>query len=266
METAVLGCGKMGAALVKGMIRGAVVGPESVALFDVDRPAMEALAAETGGMACGMVEEAVARAEVVLICVKPADVAKRIESIRALLVGKLLVSIAAGVTLGKLEAAAGDGVRVARVMPNTPALIGRGVAGYALGGASDEADAGVVERIFGSVGRVYRVKEALLDAVTAVSGSGPAYVFYFIEALAAAGESVGLTKELAMELAIGTVSGAGELVVATGEDPGKLREMVTSPAGTTLAGLNELEKAGLRGVVSAAVQAAARRSAELGAS
>jgi pyrroline-5-carboxylate reductase len=267
MKTAaVIGCGKMGAALVKGMLRAGVLAPGDLRLHDVSRAALEGLAAEAGARAADSAEDAARGADVALVCVKPGEVAGLLEGLRPTLAGKLAVSIAAGVPLSRLQTAAGDACRVARVMPNTPALIGRGVAAYALGEGATESDAADVERIFGSVGRAFRVKEGLLDAVTALSGSGPAYVFLVIEALADAGVAMGLSKDLALELAAGTVAGSAEMIAATGEHPARLRDMVTSPGGTTIAGVEALEKAGVRAAFFAALRAAARRSAELGAS
>jgi pyrroline-5-carboxylate reductase len=176
--------------------------------------------------------------------------------------GKLLISIAAGLTLGTLEKMA-PRCRVIRAMPNTPALVGCGATAFATGPTATGADEVSAEAIFASVGVVSQVQEKLLDAVTGLSGSGPAYIFLIIEALTDGGVSCGLPSNLARRLAIQTVLGAAELAKETGEHPAVLREMVTSPGGTTAAALAELEQHGVRSAFIQAVQAANRRSKEL---
>jgi pyrroline-5-carboxylate reductase len=178
----------------------------------------------------------------------------------------LVVSIAAGVTLARLSAGLPEGQRIVRVMPNTPCLVGRGASGYSLGERATTADGELVARLLSSVGAAHKVPEQLLDAVTGLSGSGPAFVYTMIEALAEGGVRAGLPSELAAELAARTVAGGAEMVLTTGESPAVLRDRVTSPGGTTLAGLAALEKGGFSRAVVDAVCAAARRSAELGQS
>jgi pyrroline-5-carboxylate reductase len=176
----------------------------------------------------------------------------------------LVVSIAAGVTLARLEAALPDGQRVIRVMPNTPCLIGKGASGFALGTHATKSDAKTVESLLSAVGAAFEVPEKLLDAVTGLSGSGPAFVYSMIEALTEGGAAEGLPPELAGELAARTVAGAAEMVLQTKESPAVLRDRVTSPGGTTVAGLGVLRERGFKDAVSEAVKAATRRSAELG--
>jgi pyrroline-5-carboxylate reductase len=180
--------------------------------------------------------------------------------------GKLLISIAAGVSIATLQEYAGPDVRVIRVMPNTPALVHKGSAAYALGVGTTEADAETAEAVFSSVGRAYEVAESLLDAVTGLSGSGPAYVYLAIEALADGGVRMGLPRDLAVQLAAQTVSGAAEMVLRTTLHPAQLKDMVASPGGTTIAGLAVLEAHSVRGAFIEAVEAATLRSRELGAS
>jgi pyrroline-5-carboxylate reductase len=177
---------------------------------------------------------------------------------------KLLLSIVAGLPLAKLEAAAGPRFRVVRAMPNTPALIMRGATGFARGSQATDADAATAARIFGAAGVAMEVKESLLDAVTGLSGSGPAYVYTIIEALADGGVLMGLPRELALRLAAQTVAGAAEMVLQQNAHPGVLRDQVTSPGGTTIAGLEVLEQRGLRSALIGAVRAATERAAELG--
>jgi pyrroline-5-carboxylate reductase len=178
----------------------------------------------------------------------------------------LLISIAAGVTLAKLESALPPGARVIRVMPNTPALVGRAASAFALGKCATPADGELARRLLSAVGIAFQVKEPLLDAVTGLSGSGPAYVFQFIEALSDGGVAAGLPRDLATKLAAQTVLGAAKMVLETGQHPGALKDQVTSPGGTTIEGLHELEKGRMRAIVMSAVRAATEKSKKLGQS
>jgi len=175
----------------------------------------------------------------------------------------LIISIAAGVNLETLQSNL-PGFRVARVMPNTPCLVGEATSGFAMGDLGSNSDREIVTKIFGSVGLAREVKEILLNAVTGVSGSGPAYVFQFIEALADGGVRAGLPRDVAQAFAAQTVKGAAEMVLVTGKHPGELKDGVTSPGGTTIAGVEALEKGGLRATTISAVMAATRRSMQLG--
>ena len=172
--------------------------------------------------------------------------------------GQLVISIAAGVSLGALQKQLPAG-RLVRVMPNTPCLVGAGASAYALGRDATEDDARFVGELLGAVGRAYRVEEKLLDAVTGLSGSGPAFVYLVIEALSDGGVLTGLPRDIATALAAQTVRGAAEMVLATGEHPGVLKDRVASPAGTTIAGLAVLEDAAMRAAFTRAVEAATRR-------
>ena len=175
-----------------------------------------------------------------------------------------MISIVAGMPIATLEAAAGSGVRVVRVMPNTPALIHKGAAAYSLGTTATDVDAEATEKLFGAVGTVSRVKESLLDVVTGLSGSGPAFAYLMIEALADGGVLMGLPRDLALQLAAQTVAGSAEMVLRTGLHPAVLRDQVTSPGGTTIAGIEALELHGTRAAFLGAVRAATERSKELG--
>jgi pyrroline-5-carboxylate reductase len=176
----------------------------------------------------------------------------------------LLVSIAAGVATSRLEAALPGRSRVVRVMPNTPALVGAAAAGFSLGKSATRSDGQLVQRLFSAVGVAFQLKENLLDAVTGLSGSGPAYVYQFIEALSDGGVAAGLPRDVATQLAAQTVLGGARMVLETGTHPGTLKDMVTSPGGTTIEGLHELEKGKMRGTVMNAVRAAAAKSKKLG--
>jgi pyrroline-5-carboxylate reductase len=176
----------------------------------------------------------------------------------------LLVSIAAGVTLAKMEANLPAGIRIIRVMPNTPALVGASASAFALGKTATPDDGQIVSTLFSAVGVAFQVKESLLDAVTGLSGSGPAYVYMIIEALSDGGVAAGLPRDIATKLAAQTVLGGAKMVLETGLHPGTLKDMVTSPGGTTIEGIHELEKGSLRAALINAVRAATEKSKRLG--
>ena len=252
----------MATALVQGVIASGIVPHERIFVSDTHALSAEKLARETRVNAVDTNKEVVASADAILLCVKPGDALAALRDLGA--DGKLVVSIVAGLRLHALQQAAGKEVRVIRVMPNTPALIHKGAAAYALGRSATADDAKLTETIFGAVGKIFPVGEDLLDAVTGLSGSGPAYVYLMIEALADGGVLMGLPRQLALQLAAQTVAGAAEMVLQTGEHPAALRDMVTSPGGTTIAGLEALEDGGARAAFLAAVRAATERARELG--
>jgi pyrroline-5-carboxylate reductase len=260
-----IGAGKMATALARGFIKAEVVTPKHIIAGDASEAAAEAFARETGAaLAAGNVE-VVRAANVIILAVKPDQVAGVLSEIRAEFTGShLLISIAAGVTLAKLESGLGAGARVIRVMPNTPALVGASASAFATGKAAQPADAELAQKLLAAVGVAFQVKETLLDAVTGLSGSGPAYVYQFIEALSDGGVAAGLPRDVATRLAAQTVLGAARMVLETGQHPGALKDMVASPGGTTIEGLHELEKGKLRGTVMSAVRAATEKSRRLG--
>lgn len=259
------GAGKMATALAKGFLNAGLTTPERVSASDVLPAARDAFARETGARVSAANAELVAAADVLVLAVKPDQVTGLLQEIRGGLDPKrhLLVSIAAGVTLARLEAAA-PGMRFIRVMPNTPALVGASASAYALGGAATAADGELAGRLLGSVGVALEVKEKLLDAVTGLSGSGPAYAFVIIEALADGGVAAGLPRDVALKLAAQTLLGAAKMVVETGQHPAALKDAVCSPGGTTIEGVHELEKAGVRAGLINAVRAAAEKARKLG--
>lgn len=259
-----LGAGKMATALAGGFIRAGLVTPEEVLASDLAEPARAAFAKETRARAVAANAEVVAFARILVIAVKPAQVPDVLAGLRAAFTPRhLLVSIAAGVTLARLEEACGSG-RVVRVMPNTPALVGASASAFAAGSGATMEDARLVQRLLSSVGLAFEVKEALLDAVTGLSGSGPAYAFQIIEALSDGGVAAGLPRDVATRLAAQTLLGSAKMVLETGQHPGALKDMVTSPGGTTIDGIHELEKGGLRAALINAVRAAAEKSRKLG--
>jgi len=259
-----MGCGMMASALMGGLVSEKLVkDPSFIACSDVYKPSVEK-AASKGYSATECNENVCINAkDAVVIAVKP-DVVKDVcNDIRKVDSNALIISIAAGVTLETLEGLL-PGRRVVRVMPNTPCLVGEAASGYAMGKLCINNDRKIVQKLLGAVGVAKEIKEVLLNAVTGLSGSGPAYVYQFIEALADGGVRSGLPRAVAMELAAQTVKGAAEMVLKTGEHPGKLKDNVTSPGGTTIAGVEALEKGGFRASTISAVTAATKRSMQLG--
>ncbi|MBU6411233.1 MAG: pyrroline-5-carboxylate reductase, partial [Verrucomicrobia bacterium] len=209
--------------------------------------------------------EAAAFANILILATKPDQTTAALASIRgAFTEDHLLISIAAGVTLAGLEHELPPKARVIRVMPNTPALVGAGASAFAAGKHATESDADLARKLLCAVGLALQVKESLLDAVTGLSGSGPAYVYQFIEALSDGGVAAGLPRDIATLLAAQTVLGGAKMVLETGQHPGALKDQVTSPGGTTIEGLHQLEKGRLRAVVMSAVRAATEKSRSLG--
>jgi pyrroline-5-carboxylate reductase len=264
MHIGFIGSGRMASALLEGILRAAIAPPADILITDKLPAASADLARRTGAQARPSNAEVASGSDLLILCVKPGDVPQALREAGDLS-GKLLVSIAAGVPLRRLRESAAGNPRLVRVMPNTPALIGRGAAAYAAAEGATTDDLAVTERIFGAVGVVVRVKEELLDAVTGLSGSGPAFVYTVVEALADGGVLMGLPRDIALRLASQTVLGAAAMILETGLHPAQLRDQVTSPGGTTIAGLEALEDAGLRAALMAAVRAATERSGELGA-
>jgi len=252
----------MAMALVHGMLRANVCNASDITISSRSRAALEGLAAATSIRAVGSNEEAVAGAEVVLLCVKPPDALKALAEAGQALRGKLLISVVTGLKIDVLRGAA-PGNRVVRAMPNTAAMVGKSATAVAMQEDLPPEGAEIVSGIFSAVGEVFPVAESQLDAVTGLSGSGPAFIYLVMEALSDGGVAAGLPRRLALDLAIQTVAGAAEMAISTREHPALLREMVTSPGGTTIAGLAALENGAARAAFISAVKAAAARSKEL---
>ncbi len=260
-----VGAGNMAEAIVRGLAAARPAGLAAMIVTDVRSDRRSLVAAAVGAEEAADAFELCRRSDAVILAVKPAQVAGVLAAIApAVNDATLVVSIAAGVTLAVLEKGLGKPARLARVMPNTPLMVGRGMSAVAWGVNADEEDRAFVRGVFSSVGRVIEVDERQMDAVTALSGSGPAYVFSFIEALADGGVKAGLPRDQALLLAAQTVLGSAEMVLAGDRHPAALRDMVTSPGGTTIEGIHALEQGGFRGTVINAVEAAWRRARALG--
>jgi pyrroline-5-carboxylate reductase len=256
----------MATALVRGMLRARMARPEAIVASDPLECARAALAGETGVATSVSNLDVAARSDVLVLAVKPQSMALVLAELRPVVSAKhLVISIAAGVPLAALAAGLDSACRLVRVMPNTPALVGAGAAGYCMGPNATVDDDAIVRACLGSVGRGYAVSEALLDAVTGLSGSGPAFVYLMIEALSDGGVRVGLPRDVATSLAAQTVLGAATMVLETCLHPGVLKDQVASPGGTTIAGLHALERGGVRAALMDAVEAATSRSSELAA-
>ncbi|HXH58840.1 pyrroline-5-carboxylate reductase [Iamia sp.] len=256
----VIGGGRMGEALVGGLVESGWASASEIAVAEVDAGRRAELTASRPGLV--VVADAVA-ADGAVLAVKPDDAGGAAEAAGRVGVDRVL-SIAAGVTTATVEAVLPPGTPVVRAMPNTPALVGAGASAIAAGSSATEGDLDWAEEVLGAVGAVVRVPEAQLDAVTGLSGSGPAYVFLLAEAMIDAGVLAGLARPTSRALAVATLLGAARLLDETGETPEVLRAQVTSPGGTTAAGLRALEAGGVRTAVLEAVMAAAERSRELG--
>lgn len=258
-----MGSGQMAEALARGLIAKGVVTADRMCCSDPSQGRKE-LFNSLGVASYETNIEVVRNADVLFIAVKPQYVSVVLKEARPLLgPNHTIVSIAAGVTVDKMIEAAGPDAKVVRVMPNTPCLVGETAAAMCLGGKADATDEQIVRQLFEAVGKIYTVDEKLLAAVTGLSGSGPAYVFIMIEALADGGVAAGLPRDIALSLAAQTVLGSAKMVVETGKHPGALKDQVTSPGGTTIAGVHELEKAGTRAAFMNAVVAATNRANEL---
>ncbi len=260
-----LGAGRMATALAGGMVKAGLVKSRQLIASDVVPAASKIFAKTTGGKSLKGNAQVLRKANVIVVAVKPHQVLEMLDELAEEVTTKhLFISIATGITLAQLENALGKKAHVIRVMPNTPALVGEGAAGFSRGQRATTADTKLAAQVLGAVGLAVEVPEELINAITGLSGSGPAYGFQIIEALSDGGVAVGLPRELATKLAAQTMLGAAKMVLETGEHPGTLKDMVTSPGGTTIEGLHELESAGVRNGLMNAVRAASDKAAVLG--
>jgi pyrroline-5-carboxylate reductase len=261
-KIAVIGTGVMGETLISGLL-GSGWQPAQITAVDRYAPKLAEIA-DKYGVGSAELAEAVADADAVLVVTKPQDVAAVLPQVAAgLRSGALVVSVCAGVTTAQIESYLTPGTAVVRVMPNTPAQVGEGMAAISAGAWAAESDLEFATGLLKAVGKVVTVPEKYQDAVTAVSGSGPAYVFYVVEAMIDAGVLLGLPRDIATTLAVQTVYGSAKLLVESGAHPTQLRERVTSPGGTTAAALRELDDNRVKAAFMAAIEAARDRSEEL---
>jgi len=265
LRIGVLGAGNMGSAIIRGLVKAKHVEPSAICASDVSKERLAELQRELGIVIAASNDELLRQSDVVLLAVKP-------QTLTAVLAevgpkwrdSQLLVSILAGVSTEVLEAGLPDSARVIRAMPNTPAVVLEAATAVARGARALAADIEIALALFGCVGTAVEVPESMLDAVTGLSGSGPAFALLAIEAMADGAVRVGMPRAMALQLASQTLLGTARMVLQTGEHPAVLKDRVTSPGGTTIAGLMELEAAGVRHAFARAVARAAERSAELG--
>lgn len=259
-----IGAGNMAEAMLRGLIRGKHFAPEAITVSGPRAERMRELG-EAYGVAASTDNRAAAKADIVVLSVKPQILGRVLDEIADVLNPEaLVISIAAGVPVAAIQARVAAGTRVVRAMPNTPALVDAAATAIAGGEHARESDLAEAKRIFDAIGITVIVDESQLDAITGLSGSGPAYVFLILEALSDAGVKVGLSRRTAQLLAAQTLLGSAKLLLETNEHPGRLKDMVTSPGGTAITGLHTLENGGVRTTLINAVEAATKRSRELG--
>lgn len=260
-----IGAGKMATALAQGWIQAGLCSAHHMLASDVYPAAREAFTRDTGVATVETNERVVQESQVLILAVKPQQFPAMLAEIQPHLQSQpLIISIAAGIPLPRLADLLGSGHRLVRVMPNTPCLVGASASAFCLGGKASESDGALVQKLLGAVGLAVKLPEPMLDAVTGLSGSGPAYACLMIEGLADGGVRAGLPRDVALKLAAQTLLGTAQMVLQSGQHPGVLKDAVASPGGTTIAGLHELERAGVRGALMDAVVAATQRSRELG--
>lgn len=275
MKLGLIGTGNMGSALLRGALRSPSLPPSEVMIYNHTPDKMEQLLKDYPGItAAGSAVELVRQCDAVLLALKPQGILNLIDSVSAPFRSfagdadssktPLFISIAAGISLQQLEDSAFEGARIIRVMPNTPALIGEGTSVFSLGSNATDADAQTVSELFSRSGFIRQVQESAIEAVAAISGCGPAYMYVILDALSDAGVAVGLPRPLALELATRTMLGSSRLVLESGRHPMALRDEVTSPGGTTIEALNVLDQCGLRDALIEAVKAAHAKSSRLG--
>ncbi len=265
-KIAFVGTGQMATALAAGFVRN-LLRPDQISGCDPYEPARRKFLESVGSTAAvsADLKSALHGASVIVLAVKPQIMAEALREVSGAMTGSpLVISVAAGIPITRLAAGLPDGTRIIRVMPNTPCLIGKGASGVSTGPTVTADDVKLATTLLETVGLVEIVPEHLLDAVTGLSGSGPAYIFQLIEALSDGGVKMGLPRTTATRLAAQTVAGAAEMVLATGQHPASLKDAVTSPGGTTIAGIHALESGGFRAAIINAVEASAVRSKQLG--
>ncbi len=267
MKTGVIGTGKMGAALIRGMLDSAVITPPELYVYNRSAQSTGQLKQEYPEIhVCETAKTAAEHADVIFLAVKPYSIIELVGELTQSAAGgpKLLVSVAAGISLSSMEEACGNGSRIIRVMPNTPSLIGEGALAFSPGSNATEEDCRLLEELLAPLGMVERVPEAWIDAISAISGSGPAYMYVILDALADAGVALGLPRSTALCFATRTMSGSARLAQNSSRHLMELRDDVTSPGGSTIAALPVLDEKGLRPALIEAVKAACARAKEMG--
>ncbi len=260
-----IGAGNMAEAMIRGLLEARLVSAEQLMASDIVEARRKQIHQRYGVQTLAEGREVAAKASILILAVKPQDMEAALNGIAASVdQTRTIISIAAGIPIAFIAERLPAKARIIRVMPNAPALVLAGAAGIAKGEHATARDLQIAEAIFTAIGKAVVVEEKHLDAVTGLSGSGPAYVFLFIEALTDAGVKMGLTRDVARVLAAQTVLGAAKMLLESGRHPAELKDMVASPGGTTIAGLHALERGGLRGILMEAVEAATIRSRELG--
>lgn len=260
-----IGGGNMGEAIIKGLLSAKLMEPQSIAVFDVSRSRMETLRERYGVSVQPHISALAAQCAVILLAVKPQNIADVLNELRpGIAPTTLILSIAAGVSLESLTQALGPEIPVVRIMPNTPALVQQGASALSRGKAVTDEQMAVAKALFGAVGIAIEVEEKWMDAVTGLSGSGPAYFLLLLESLMDAGVLMGLPRPVARDLVLQTALGTVLMARDSGKHPAELKDMITSPGGTTIEGLAVMEDAGVRGTLMRAVEAATLRSGQLG--
>ena len=260
-----IGGGKMGEALINGILRAGLSSSDKIMVSDVDKKRLQILEKEAGIKTTQDNKKITSDSDIIILAVKPNMMGNILDELNSEITSKhLIISIAAGVPLSFMESSLNEGCRVVRVMPNTPCLVGETAAGYALGKNATQADGKLVGQLLDAVGKSFLLEEKHLDAVTGLSGSGPAFIYVVIEALADGGVKMGLPRDVANTLAAQTAFGAAKMVLESGTHIGQLRDSVTSPGGTTIEGLHALEKGGIRNALIDAVESATKKSKRLG--
>lgn len=255
-----IGAGNMAEAIISGLIKKALITPQEITVFDVKPERMDHLRSVFGIECAASVQELVRSRDIIILAIKPNQIATLLQGIKGPLAGKLIISIAAGVTLKSMLGVLGAEAKIVRVMPNTPALVGQGATVLTASSSCTEPEKEIAKEIFFAVGICLEMEEKFINAVTALSGSGPAFCFLFMEAMCDGAVKAGLPRDVALRLAAATMKGAGAMVLELGKHPGQLKDMVTSPSGTTIEGISVLESKGFRSAVIEAVTAAYKRA------
>ncbi len=260
-----IGGGKMAEALIKGVLRAKLSSADKMIVSDVDKKRCQLLEEETGAKTTQENDKVISDADIIILAIKPNVMGNILEELKSdITPNHLIVSIAAGIPLSFMESILNEGCRAIRVMPNTPCLVGETAAAYALGKNASVSDGESVGQILNAVGKSFLLEEKQLDAVTGLSGSGPAFIYMVIEALTDGGVKMGLSRDVSTELAAQTTFGAAKMVLEAGMHIGELKDSVTSPGGTTIEGLHALEKGGIRDALINAVEVATKKSKRLG--